>query len=427
MIPAPTGPEPSTDQRAVVVAKPKVNASTDGRAQLLAARVLVDHLLWICVIVPVCALVAAFGLVGSVERLSLLRWLAFVFGGTVVAAPALFRMRNDLAVERKASYAMRPTIVLFAGALLGSVYGAAALLRPSDNARPHVSIFVIGFLMTVLMVVTVLTVTDQMAFWAIVVPIVLWSLFRELTDRPSVRVFFGSACFVLVMGLVHRISSRLHGDLFTARAKEESRYDALTRRTAAAEQTNELLRRTNAEITELARLDDLTGVANRRAFLETLRTDATRATGQFSFAILDIDHFKAVNDTYGHLAGDIVLRAVVEVISSRLVSSLPTAVLGRLGGEEFGVLLPGLAETEATELLDRVRLDVCSNVTIPETDFPVALSVGVVEGRARIAIPTLLGSADRALYRAKNDGRNRVCRASDNPVETYPVLVTPRQ
>lgn len=159
-----------------------------------------------------------------------------------------------------------------------------------------------------------------------------------------------------------------------------------------------------------ARTDELTGVNNRRAFNEQADTMFvyTRRYGvPLSALLLDIDHFKQINDTHGHAAGDKVLQAVVQRIQSTLREA---DLCGRLGGEEFGVLLAGTNMHEAVQIAEKIRLAVQAiEVPVNDTTLHVTISVGVAEaGGACVNTSTLLAHADAAMYQAKSNGRNQV-------------------
>jgi len=157
-------------------------------------------------------------------------------------------------------------------------------------------------------------------------------------------------------------------------------------------------------------VDPLTGLANRRAFMmDADATIATRASRREPLAVLvaDLDHFKAVNDVYGHAVGDRVLKIFATVLNRCVgMSDLP----GRLGGEEFAILLPGKGEAAASELAERIRRTFADAAR--EADgHPVAATVSIGVSVSRIGVHDLdglIGQADRALYQAKESGRNRV-------------------
>jgi diguanylate cyclase (GGDEF)-like protein len=136
-------------------------------------------------------------------------------------------------------------------------------------------------------------------------------------------------------------------------------------------------------------------------------------------AIADIDHFKIVNDTFGHLAGDVVLAAVARALTGFLRDG---DLVGRFGGEEFVVLLPRTTPAEARQITERLCARV-AGLTTPASDSPgstpvqVTISIGVaVMESARRDLEDLLAAADHALYEAKNAGRNRVRMLSQAPV-----------
>lgn len=161
----------------------------------------------------------------------------------------------------------------------------------------------------------------------------------------------------------------------------------------------------------LAALDELTGVANRRSIIAALDRDVARAVRTrepLSVMMVDIDHFKRVNDEHGHLAGDQVLRTVVDVVRRRLRSQ---DIVGRYGGEEFLVVLCDTPLNGAQQLADQLRAAVQAAHSFCDGQaVAVTVSVGVFGGRleAGDGWDQLIHAADNALYRAKQCGRNRV-------------------
>lgn len=156
---------------------------------------------------------------------------------------------------------------------------------------------------------------------------------------------------------------------------------------------------------ERASNDALTGIANRRSIM-TAAADFADAAQARSLAVLDVDHFKLVNDTYGHPIGDQVLIAVTD----RLQSALPEdAQLGRIGGEEFLILLPTHSEESATTIAEHLRLRV-SNHLVETTagEIPVSISIGIVSVTKPVSLDWLLSEADVALREAKDTGRDTV-------------------
>jgi len=164
------------------------------------------------------------------------------------------------------------------------------------------------------------------------------------------------------------------------------------------------------EMRRLATTDTLTGVANRGSFLARCaqELDRVRRFGQpAAFLMLDIDHFKRVNDSRGHAAGDEVLRHLAQIAADSLRS---IDLFGRLGGEEFGVLLPGTDAPGAMEFAERLRALVeASPASTAHGDVAVTVSIGAAQLRAEDPDPeAAMARADAALYEAKHSGRNRV-------------------
>ncbi len=166
------------------------------------------------------------------------------------------------------------------------------------------------------------------------------------------------------------------------------------------------------EIHALARRDELTGLFNRGAILEVLASELSRARREqtaLSLIMADVDHFKIVNDTHGHLAGDQVLRELGRRLEQQL---RPYDAAGRYGGEEFLIVLPGCSDDAAFEVAERLREQAASEpIAFQGTPITAAISLGVVSRapvRSEESEP-LISAADAALYEAKRSGRNRVC------------------
>ncbi|MDR2208223.1 MAG: diguanylate cyclase [Azoarcus sp.] len=164
------------------------------------------------------------------------------------------------------------------------------------------------------------------------------------------------------------------------------------------------------ELWQLATSDPLTGIPNRRAFFESIERERTRLTrypGEAGVLMIDIDHFKQINDTYGHAAGDAVLCHIVRQSRKLLRES---DMLARLGGEEFAVLLPQTNREGALGLAERIRT-VLEDTPLTYNDKPIRVtaSVGVtIMSHADPSIDKTLSRADNAMYEAKHKGRNRV-------------------
>src|ERR1017187_6890988 len=188
----------------------------------------------------------------------------------------------------------------------------------------------------------------------------------------------------------------------------------------------------HARLVDSSRIDSKTGLLNagtwqREAALEITR--AFRARTPLAVAIADLDHFKAVNDTHGHLAGDRVLRAVADLLKAQMRAY---DIAGRFGGEEFAVLLPHTRASQARQIAERIReqiFQLAIPLDGPATVAPlrITISVGVaVTDQTDRSLDELLAAADHALYQAKGSGRNRVvlCEDAVPSVHQQPVSVS---
>jgi diguanylate cyclase (GGDEF)-like protein len=169
--------------------------------------------------------------------------------------------------------------------------------------------------------------------------------------------------------------------------------------------------RAELEQRKAALTDPLTGIANRRAFFDLGEPALDRIVADRRSAALllfDLDRFKEVNDTAGHQAGDRVLKAFSDLVAE---SIRPGDLFGRLGGEEFACLLPNASMAEALQIAERARREFAA-MCLPSLETNATVSVGVaMAGDAGRTLEALLATADRALYRAKAEGRNRVAPA----------------
>ena len=171
------------------------------------------------------------------------------------------------------------------------------------------------------------------------------------------------------------------------------------------------VRKMQATLERIAYFDPLTGLANRRATLSRFREEAARVARQnqpLSMVVFDIDFFKRVNDSFGHLTGDKFLAHVAGLLNSQ---KRDEDVLGRIGGEEFVLLLPQQSAVEAVEVADRLRLHVlASPLEVGTQTMAVTICGGVstfpVDGDGWE--PEVFLAADQRLYRAKHEGRNRI-------------------
>ncbi|KQZ82974.1 diguanylate cyclase [Mesorhizobium sp. Root157] len=177
--------------------------------------------------------------------------------------------------------------------------------------------------------------------------------------------------------------------------------------------THAQLAAAHRRLADKARHDDMTGMLNRESFFATLDR-SRRKSDRGALLIIDADHFKSINDRFGHLVGDEALLLIVEALRGGVRSG---DVLGRIGGEEFGAFLVGADENEAMRIAERMRQEVEQIRFHPDGDrtIPLTVSIGGTICGEGTTVSDLMRSADRRLYNAKNRGRNLVVFERDMP------------
>ncbi len=268
-----------------------------------------------------------------------------------------------------------------------SVWGIGGVwLMPEDSPVHQVVVayFLIGMAGSAIAVFSANRFMLLCAVAVLLTPTLVWLYSRA--DLLSVGIAIGGTAFLLSAVRSSRILSR-------AMRQNLSLKHRLMRARAAAE--------------KLARVDELTGLANRRAFYEmgeNLAAQSRRMGTPLSVIALDVDYFKQINDSHGHLWGDNALQHLAGVLTGALRS---TDVCGRVGGEEFAILLPGTPLEDATAVAEALRKELQSTpLPMPAGELTVTASLGVTEGNADLG--ELMRQADTALYSAKSQGRNRV-------------------
>jgi len=218
-------------------------------------------------------------------------------------------------------------------------------------------------------------------------------VYKTLTDPENYPYQVELAHFILIAAILPTISS-LAGQLNSMRMRLQS-------------QKNELAQALT-RIQILATRDELTGLFNRRHMMEVLTQHQKRLIRsghhRFCLAMLDIDHFKRINDQYGHDMGDATLQASAELLQGLLRAG---TLLARWGGEEFLLLLPETGLDAALALAERLRLAL-ERLELPQ-GIRISASVGVVPREGQERLENLINAADQRLYQAKQSGRNRVC------------------
>jgi diguanylate cyclase (GGDEF)-like protein len=184
--------------------------------------------------------------------------------------------------------------------------------------------------------------------------------------------------------------------------------------------------RTAAELIRLATIDPLTGLFNRRAFLDLAERELARARrlqSPYVVLMIDLDHFKRINDEFGHQAGD---RALVDFAAVVRRCFRIEDLAGRYGGEEFCAVLPGVTLEQSSVIAERLRVAVaqCILGDLPRATT-ISIGISACTGKERVSLDAAIGRADEALYRAKHEGRDRVV-AMDCPVEGVSIAAPER-
>lgn len=188
----------------------------------------------------------------------------------------------------------------------------------------------------------------------------------------------------------------------------------MKQRTEELHKTNELLRKTNAELERISMIDELTEISNRRGFDVTFQKSwgiSMRERQPLALIMIDIDNFKVFNDTYGHLAGDQCLKSVAQEINKAVKRT--GDLVARFGGEEFLVMLLNTTEEEATIVAEDIRKKI-EKLRFAAGDPAITISLGVaaVIPNDSVSADDLINAADKALYKAKKNGRNNVVNIS---------------
>lgn len=336
-------------------------------------------------------------LVGGIVATNLVFWLLFVTGTNLRFADASLSMPMMLA--------------------------ALALASAFTALTPEVrGVSMVVYLMITLFGVFNLRVRQYLTCWALAVIGYGTAVWLTLPPEPlPARVELEWMYFILLTGTL--LWCTLFG-YYIGRLRDK------------IERRNDELRDALALVENLAVHDDLTGVYNRRFLMEMLGREQQRAlrhNARFSLVMLDLDDFKNVNDTYGHPAGDEVLRAFVNRLQEhvrgvdvvgRSRAENDGSAIGRFGGEEFMLVLPDSGVAGARQVAERIRAAVAAKpVGTREGPVTVTVSIGVAEYQAGESVRDLLERVDRALYAAKHGGRNRVAAAPpghDSTPMVYP-------
>jgi diguanylate cyclase (GGDEF)-like protein len=346
-------------------------------------------------------------------------WVALMALTVVVGlASALGFRRADVGPEQAARW-IRLRIIT--SLLHGACWGSSALLIMPGADHRDLRLVIVLFLVAVLASQAIAYAGSVVAFTAVAVPGLIPTIVVLMStgDQFHTGVGVGGLVYLAVMSVYNR---ELHHSIvgnIRLRFEHAALADHLAGLHEAGEQANRELRIMNTHVEELAHRDELTGALNRRALMADLRRHADRIDrdgGSLCLALIDLDHFKMINDEYGHLAGDAVLRSLSDALSLELRSSDSFA---RYGGEEFVMTLIDTEHGEAREIIERIRRTAERTTTAYDgATLRCTVSIGAAPYQSGASIEAMFAEADAALYRAKASGRNRIAYARDTEAVT---------
>jgi len=283
--------------------------------------------------------------------------------------------------------------------LVSLAYGIGAALRGQPQGR----LFVTGFVGVLIVIAMVILGKFSL-------------LATTIVSDSLIKMAFGVEVVLVSLSLAMRLSEEHRLRAEAQQALIDVHQQACNQlEQHVAERTREL-ETANRELSRLSMTDALTGLPNRRYFDEIFIAEASRAASAgrpFSMAMIDVDHFKNFNDTHGHAAGDICLRAVAQELRRQVPRNAD--LIARYGGEEFCILMPNTDTDGAMIVAERIRLGIQRiRIDLGKAIVGVTVSIGVNTirpGEIMSEMHTLVEAADRALYHAKQLGRNRVVEA----------------
>lgn len=342
---------------------------------------------------PLLSLVAALLVVAGVWRVvshqRLVVWVAAIGLFSLLRLILLLQYRRSGPTKSISGWERAFLYSLLGVSLVWGI-GAVFVMPESVTHEVLIYFFLAGIAGSTVSTYSAHPLACVLALTALIVPATLWFAWHDVIELRVMAVggalyLFAAIRATLNYGAFWRSTFRLSWDLEQARGLAD----------------------------ELARTDELTGINNRRAFTdlgEQELQEARRYDRPLALVAFDIDRFKAINDTFGHAAGDRVLHAIGTEL--RRVVRAPD-IAGRLGGEEFAVLLPETDETKALLFAERLRADFAAlAVSYDNTTIRFTCSFGVATRTEDLkALDALLNRADGAMYRAKDAGRNRVVSA----------------
>lgn len=381
------------------------------------ARLLHDQTRDTLVAAPLAWLLLCYILWPAVPHSALQLWLALRIGIDLAYGYEIigFLRRKPPAAEAGYWINRHLVILTFSGLVWGlslpvlspasQLYELLLLLFLCGISGANIIIYAVVFRSCAIMLLTM---------W---VPI-LWMLARRGQALDHALAVAGVLYVAVLLSYGWR-ASRLLSARISARLENAHLNQALQQSNQELQRNNEELHLALQRINELATHDDLTGCYNRRFLFNLLQQEqqkSLRYHHPVSLILLDLDHFKQVNDQHGHLVGDEVLRALIQRCTPQVRQ---TDTIARYGGEEFVIVMPMTEESTAMMLAERIRAHVASQPILDTPALRVTLSAGVASFQPGESCEQWLDRADKALYAAKAQGRNQVVAATQLNPPTY--------
>jgi len=351
--------------------------------------------------------------------------LLWTFGCFIFLLLRMLHMKNALAERRYQTHPLRVYWQLIIGtAMTGAIWSVAYIYAAS-----HVPISVqYVFLLLIVMVAAFslgysIIIREYFLVYVFTSlwPIAWWTLVHYWDHSYNLLIGLGLLAFCALLVSVSDKVYLSFRNMVSLNWERETITKELADLTNSLRERNRELRDARRQLTDLANIDDLTGLGNRRMINTVLQDEINRARrsgSSLAVILLDVDHFKNYNDTYGHPAGDFVLKRLAELM--RRATSRAGEMVGRYGGEEFILILPGASLPSAVRTAKRLKQLVIDE-KMPHKNSPVAQFITISQGVVSV-VPEpdltpadLIKRADTSLYRAKDKGRNTII--FDTPVQ----------
>ena len=351
---------------------------------------------------------------GYIQLNSLLLWASLF---TILLLVRSLHMSNALVERRFRSHPVRTYWQLIFGAVLTGLIWAYIYIQ-SAQVVPVVLQYLFLLIIVTISVVSMSSVQIREYYLATVfaslLPIAWWSIANYWENSYSLVVGLVILGYcALVMAMSNRVYQSFH-QMISMNWEREAMSQELADLAGSLRDRNRQLQDARRQLTDLANVDELTGLGNRRLVNSTLQDEINRARRsgtELAVILLDVDYFKNYNDHYGHPAGDKVLQQLSDLMQR--ATSRAGEVVARYGGEEFILILPGATADIAMRTAEHLR-ELIVNEGIPHETSQVADHITVSQGvfalmpEGEVNPAEVINRADQALYRAKEAGRNRV-------------------